>query len=85
MNQFVENMLGQTVGCHLGGLVFSNVYHSDDIAILASSLMGIQVLLGSIAKLIGGFCLKANISKPRYLVLKRSRTVIHPTPVKLLE
>ena len=84
INQAVETILGQTVGCRLGGMSYNIICYADDIAVMAPSKIGLQTLLDSLAGLLSGICLRINVSKSCNIIFKRSRAVYRPSPVKLL-
>ena len=46
------------MGCCLEGKSYSNICYAEGIAVSAPSKMGLQILLDSLAELIGRICLK---------------------------
>ena len=60
---------------------FNIIWNADDIAALGLSKLGLQILIFSLAELLGGNCQKIIVSKSCYIILTRSRAVDQPHPV----
>ena len=79
----ISSISETSVGCSLNLTKTNILSYADDIALLAPSASGLQLLINNLLEKLEELCLIVNPSKSSYLVFRKSRRVIVDTKVYL--
>ncbi|CAK1595916.1 unnamed protein product [Parnassius mnemosyne] len=70
MNDLIDALSSQRVGCHIDGVCVNNLSYADDMVLLSASFCGLRKLICICEECGGGHGLKYNVKKSKCMVFK---------------
>lgn len=68
INDLIDRLCGQRVGCYIDGVCVNNLSYADDMVLLSASVCGLRKLLKTCEEYIGGHGLIYNVRKSQCMV-----------------
>ena len=80
----IERTLELKAGCKLDAKTYNIIAYADDIALLAPSKTGLQLLIDNVSEFLAKINLCINAEKSSYIVFRSKKSKVPSTSVKLL-
>ena len=84
INSLIEEVSDSGIGCFLNNRHSNIICYADDIALLAPTASGLQILVNMVTEVLSELCLRVNNSKSSYVVFHKKKSLGTPGKILLL-